>query len=50
MKMSLEQADIGYSAQNVSRNKLNVCQEPKGGIDVPPRAQAPWQICIEGGP
>ena len=50
--MSLGQADFGCTTQNVTRtaqnvgrttrnvgrNMLNVCQGPKGGLDVPPRA------------
>ena len=45
--MSLGQADfgctarnVGRTARNVGRNMLNVCQGPKGGLDVPPRAPA----------
>ena len=55
--MSLGQADVGHTTQNVSRtsqnvsrtvrnvsrNMLNVCQGPKGGLDVPPGPQgAPY--------
>ena len=28
------------TVQNDGRNALNVCQGPKGGLDVPPRAPA----------
>ena len=28
----------GRAMHNVSRNTLNVCQGPKGGLEVPPRA------------
>ena len=28
----------GWTAQNDGHNTLNVCQEPKGGLEEPPRA------------
>ena len=31
--------NVGRTMRNVGHNSLNVCQGPKGGLDVPPRAQ-----------